>query len=466
MSEHLPTILAQSQENFRKTEEEARKAAEEAEKKKKVNEEAERGRKAMEDKRAVEAQERKRKVEQDRKNAEDAKRLRIEEAGRRRNAELEEEFLKLQHNDMTVPKYTAKFNEKASFAKYQVATTEEREIKRYIWGLRAGIKGPVQQARPSTFQEAVELALMVEKENIRQLEGGDNKKESRDNDMKKIKISGEKTEKASKCKNLDIRLLIVDCPERPQDLHEKTGDLVIVTNWLKEIEDIFEISECSTRQRVKYASHLLKGEAQHWWDMIKIARGDDVASVMTWEEFEEEKWKEKVRVVLSKTKGELGNEIKRIMSEHLPTILAQSQENFRKTEEEARKAAEEVEKKKKVNEEAERGRKKMEDKRAVEAQERKRKAEQDRKNAEDAKRLRIEEAGRRRNAEARETDEIEDIFEISECSTRQRVKYASHLLKGEARHWWDMIKIARGDDVASVMTWEEFEELVMENYCP
>ncbi|GJX63117.1 zinc finger, CCHC-type, retrotransposon gag domain protein [Tanacetum coccineum] len=193
------------------------------------------------------------------------------------------------------------------------------------------------------------------------------------------------------------------------------------------------------------------------------------------------------------TKGELGNEIKRIMSEHLPTILAQSQENFRKAEE-ARKAAEEAEKKKKVNEEAGMRRKAMEDKKAVEEQERKRKAEQDRKNAEDAKRLRIEEAERQRNAEAHrdgcsykaflncnpaefhgDSDpvivtnwlkEIEDIFEISECSTRQRVKYASHLLKGEARHWWDMIKIARGDDVASVMTWEEFEDLVMENYCP
>ncbi|GJW74516.1 hypothetical protein Tco_0133886 [Tanacetum coccineum] len=99
------------------------------------------------------------------------------------------------------------------------------------------------------------------------------------------------------------------------------------------------------------------------------------------------------------TKGELGNEIKRIMSEHLPTILAQSQENFRKAEE-ARKAAEDAEKKKKVNEEAERRRKAMEDKRAAEEQERKRNAEQARKNAEDAERLRIEEAERQRNTEA------------------------------------------------------------------
>ncbi|GJZ86263.1 zinc finger, CCHC-type, retrotransposon gag domain protein [Tanacetum coccineum] len=35
---------------------------------------------------------------------------------------LEEELLKLQQNDMTVLKYMAKFNEKARFAKYQVAT--------------------------------------------------------------------------------------------------------------------------------------------------------------------------------------------------------------------------------------------------------------------------------------------------------------------------------------------------------
>ncbi|PWA45094.1 hypothetical protein CTI12_AA417530 [Artemisia annua] len=103
---------------------------------------------------------------------------------------------------MTVPKYTAKFNEKARFAKYQVAT-EERRIKRYIWGLRAGIRGPVLQARPATFQEAVELALMVEKENNRQLEeGGDNKRkrENRDDDAKKIKISGGKIENVGEYK--------------------------------------------------------------------------------------------------------------------------------------------------------------------------------------------------------------------------------------------------------------------------
>ncbi|GKD85845.1 hypothetical protein Tco_1356999 [Tanacetum coccineum] len=124
-------------------------------------------------------------------------------------------------------------------------------------------------------------------------------------------------------------------------------------------------------------------------------------------------------------------------------------------------------KKKKANEEAERRRKVIEDKRAAEEQERKRKAEQDRKNIEEIKRLRNEEAERQRNAEAQRDGcsynaflnckltkfhgdndpvivtnwlkEIEDIFEISECSRGQRVKYASHLLKGEARHWWKLV---------------------------
>ncbi|GKA18473.1 hypothetical protein Tco_0698388 [Tanacetum coccineum] len=85
------------------------------------------------------------------------------------------------------------------------------------------------------------------------------------------------------------------------------------------------------------------------------------------------------------TKKELGNEIKSIMSEHLPTILAQRQEKFRKAEE-ARKAAEEVKKNKKANEDAKRRRKAMEDKKAAEEQERKRKAEQNMKNVEDAER--------------------------------------------------------------------------------
>ncbi|GKF61903.1 hypothetical protein Tco_0181957 [Tanacetum coccineum] len=87
----------------------------------------------------------------------------------------------------------------------------------------AGIKGPVQQEIPSTFQEAVELALRVEKDNNHQIEGrGDNKRkrENHDDDMKKIKIISEKTNNASEykpcmiCKkthkgNVDMRIVVI-----------------------------------------------------------------------------------------------------------------------------------------------------------------------------------------------------------------------------------------------------------------
>ncbi|GJS75874.1 hypothetical protein Tco_0725755 [Tanacetum coccineum] len=243
MSEHLPTILAQSQENFRKAEE-ARKAAEDAEKKKKVNEEAERRRKAMEDKRAAEEQERK--AEQARKNAEDAERLRIEEAERRRNTEAQRDgctykaFLNCNpaefHGESDPGKYASHLAEREArhwwakvsrIARGLMDKLEEEFLKLQQNDMTAGIGGPVSTSTTLNpiFQEAVELALMVEKENNRQLEeGGDNKRkrENCDDDMKKIKISGEKTDNASECKKPGHK--IVDCPERnPQEPQEKTG---------------------------------------------------------------------------------------------------------------------------------------------------------------------------------------------------------------------------------------------------
>ncbi|GJU84284.1 zinc finger, CCHC-type, retrotransposon gag domain protein [Tanacetum coccineum] len=197
---------------------------------------------------------------------------------------------------------------------------------------------------------------------------------------------------------------------------QKDSDPVIVTNWLRVIEDIFEISECSHRQRVKE----MEGKGSSGSKQTP-AKNLDVPV----------------------TKGELGNEIKRIMSEHLPIIVAQSQENFRK-EEEARKAAEEIEKKKKANEEG------------------------DRCSYKSFLNCKPSEF-HKDSALVIVTNwlrEIEHIFEISECSPQQRVKYASHLLKGEARHLWNMIKIARGDGVASVITWDEFEDLIIRDEGP
>ncbi|GJY83986.1 zinc finger, CCHC-type, retrotransposon gag domain protein [Tanacetum coccineum] len=125
--------------------------------------------------------------------------------------------------------------------------------------------------------------------------------------------------------------------------------------------------------------------------------------------------------------------------------------------EEARKVVEEAKKNKKANEDAERRRKAVEDKRV-------------RDGCSYKSFLNCKPSEFHEDSDSvivtNWLREIEDVFEISEDSPRQRMKYASYLLKGDARHWWNMIKIAHGDDVESVVTWEEFEDLVMENYCP
>ncbi|KAJ9558688.1 hypothetical protein OSB04_013302 [Centaurea solstitialis] len=42
--------------------------------------------------------------------------------------------------------------------------------------------------------------------------------------------------------------------------------------WLREMEMAFEASECNDSQRVKFASHLLKGEALTWWNLTRTIK--------------------------------------------------------------------------------------------------------------------------------------------------------------------------------------------------
>lgn len=62
--------------------------------------------------------------------------------------------------------------------------------------------------------------------------------------------------------------------------------------------------------------------------------------------------------------------------------------------------------------------------------------------------------------------EIEDIFEISECSHGQKVKYAIYMLKGEALHCWHIVKVACGNKPIRMMPWEQFTQLLMEKFRP
>ena len=64
--------------------------------------------------------------------------------------------------------YTAHFIEKEIFAECYVPT-EERRIKRYIWGLKSSLRELVGARRPLTFCEAINEAEMTETEKDRQL---------------------------------------------------------------------------------------------------------------------------------------------------------------------------------------------------------------------------------------------------------------------------------------------------------
>ncbi|GJT21047.1 zinc finger, CCHC-type, retrotransposon gag domain protein [Tanacetum coccineum] len=163
-------------------------------------------RKAMEDKRVAEEQEMKRKAEQDRKNAEDAGRLRNEEAERRRrNAEA-------QGDGCSYKSFlNCKPSEFHGYSDPVIVTNWLREIEDIFEISECSNRqmvnrdeGPIQQARPATFQEAVIQSFIGRKENNRRSNDGDRKKnrkrENRDDDVKKIKTNSGKMENVGEYK--------------------------------------------------------------------------------------------------------------------------------------------------------------------------------------------------------------------------------------------------------------------------
>lgn len=58
----------------------------------------------------------------------------------------------------------------------------------------------------------------------------------------------------------------------------------VANTWIKEMEKVIDISECLDEQKVKFATHSLKGEAVFWWDTVKLTED---CSKMTWKRFKE-----------------------------------------------------------------------------------------------------------------------------------------------------------------------------------
>jgi hypothetical protein len=60
-------------------------------------------------------------------------------------------------------------------------------------------------------------------------------------------------------------------------------DPLDVDDWLKSIEKMLNIAQCSDRKKVLYASGRLTGPTVDWWDSYVAAH--DAADTITWAEF-------------------------------------------------------------------------------------------------------------------------------------------------------------------------------------
>jgi TolA-binding protein len=83
-------------------------------------------------------------------------------------------------------------------------------------------------------------------------------------------------------------------PVPPRDKHREfmshkpptfasSPDPLDADDWLKSMEKMLNIAQCTDREKVLYASGRLTGPAADWWDSYTVAH--DAADTITWAEF-------------------------------------------------------------------------------------------------------------------------------------------------------------------------------------
>ncbi|KAJ9561958.1 LOW QUALITY PROTEIN: hypothetical protein OSB04_007118 [Centaurea solstitialis] len=60
--------------------------------------------------------------------------------------------------------------------------------------------------------------------------------------------------------------------------------------------------------------------------------------------------------------------------------------------------------------------------------------------------------------------EMEGAFLTSSCSAEVKVRYASNLLRGLAKDWWNIISEAKRPEQIAAMSWEQFKEIFKDQY--
>ncbi|GJZ05309.1 hypothetical protein Tco_0538584 [Tanacetum coccineum] len=61
----------------------------------------------------------------------------------------------------------------------------------------------------------------------------------------------------------------------PPQFHGDIDDPIVVSDWIMEMENAFDLCKCSDDNKVLYASYMLRGKALYWWNMIKESRGKE-----------------------------------------------------------------------------------------------------------------------------------------------------------------------------------------------
>ncbi|GKD05867.1 reverse transcriptase domain-containing protein [Tanacetum coccineum] len=63
-------------------------------------------------------------------------------------------------------------------------------------------------------------------------------------------------------------------------------------------------------------------------------------------------------------------------------------------------------------------------------------------------------------------EKIGSVFDNSGCTANQRVRYAASCFVNKALTWWNTQVQARGHEAAIGMSWNDFQALLVEEFCP
>ena len=74
----------------------------------------------------------------------------------------------------------------------------------------------------------------------------------------------------------------MDC--KPTEFSGKDDPIAAMT-WLTHTEKKFRTSKCAEKDKVDYATNLLTMAAHYWWEMTSSTLGEELTSMLTWEQF-------------------------------------------------------------------------------------------------------------------------------------------------------------------------------------